>query len=108
MSIPTIHLLWRSLSLTPALVVLLWLLLDRAQPAQAAGVVTECSNDSQLRSMLSAGGDVSFNCNGNHSPATILVNPAISLGEGTYSLDGGNKVTLSGANTNRIFYLDPG
>jgi hypothetical protein len=91
-----------------ALVVTLWLLLARARPAQAAGVVTNCSNDAQLRAMLSTGGAVSFNCNGNNSPATIVISPAIALGEGNFSLDGGGKVTLSGANTNRIFTIDTG
>ncbi|TMC57131.1 MAG: hypothetical protein E6J26_06670, partial [Chloroflexi bacterium] len=100
--------IFRAITLAFGLVMLLGLLLARALPVQAAGVVTDCSNDAQLRSMLAGGGAVTFNCNGNGSPATIVVSPSIVITTGLTTLDGGNKVTLSGAQHNRIFYVDAG
>src|SRR5690348_7746652 len=98
--------LLRSMVLALAPIVLLWLLLAWAQPAQAAGVVTDCTNDSQLRTLLAAGGAITFNCKNNGSPATIPITAPFLLVTRTATLDGAGKITLSGANNNRIFIVD--
>jgi hypothetical protein len=120
MTTPTVSLLLRTLTLTitgghhpRARVVLLallgvaalWLLLTQAAPAYAAGVVTNCANDVDLRNKLAGGGLVTFNCNGNGSSALITVSRPITLNAGQVTLDGGGKITLSGANARGILHL---
>src|SRR5919199_2337574 len=78
--------------------------------AQAADqVVTNCSSDTQLRNKLSAlqstgGGTLTFNC----GKATILLDGGVLTVTGNITIDGGKNITLSGANTTRLFYIAGG
>lgn len=96
----------------PALIVvtLLGSMLSRAQPAQVGGVVTDCSSDGELRAKLASGGVITFNCNGTGSPSTIIVTVSggFTVPIGITTLDGGNKITLIGDGTNRIFQVGEG
>jgi hypothetical protein len=75
--------------------------------AQAAGVVTKCSDDGPgpgtLKTAIIGGGDVTFDCSG-----TIVVEPEIRI-EGSVPLTridaSGQNVTLSGNNTNAVFWV---
>jgi hypothetical protein len=70
--------------------------------AQAANIVTNCSNDSQLRSLLALNAPsmkITFGCGSN--PVTITVASPLTVGSQT-TIDGGNLVTLSGGGTSRI------
>jgi hypothetical protein len=80
------------------------------QAAAAANqVVTNCSNDAELRGDLTAmessgGGTLTFSC----GTATIVLTadtPAITT---TSTVDGGGKITISGGNSRRIFVVDDG
>ncbi len=84
---------------------LLWLL--RTAPTQAAGMVTDCTSQQGLDNAMNSGsGLITFNCGGTNAPATILITQAGGLNVATfssYTIDGGNVITLSGGNTNRLF-----
>jgi hypothetical protein len=58
-----------------ALVALVWLSLwlGRVSPAQAAGVVTDCSGQGLANAMNSGSGSITFNCGGIHASATITI-----------------------------------
>lgn len=83
----------------------LLLALCGALPVYAGGIVTNCSNDTDLKAKLAGGGLVTFNCNGNGSPATILVvaSGGIALPSGGTTLNGGSLITLSGGTTSIVF-----
>jgi hypothetical protein len=87
----------------------LWLFAANSTPTQAAGVVTDCSSQTGLATAMGSGsGTISFNCNGTNNPATIVITQdggLFALPGSSYTIDGGNKITLSGANTVRIFHL---
>ena len=70
--------------------------------ARADGVVTDCSNDSDFTTQLANGGNITFDCGPN--PVTIILNGEKSITTDT-TVDGGNKVTLSGGNANRLFNI---
>ena len=72
-----------------------------AFPAHASGgVVTDCSNDSQLNSLIATGGTISFNCG--PGPHTIPISGQKSINADT-SIDGGGTTTLDAQNQFRIF-----
>lgn len=72
-----------------------------AFPAHASGgVVTDCSNDSQLNSLIATGGTISFNCG--PGPHTIPISGQKSINADT-SIDGGGTITLDAQNQFRIF-----
>jgi hypothetical protein len=88
------------------------LLFARTLPVDAAGVVTDCTSQAGLVTAMSNGsGLINFNCNGTNDPATIIITQdgglVVSLFD-SYTIDGGNKITLSGANTVRIFLVSSG
>jgi hypothetical protein len=80
-----------------------------ARPAYAADrTVTNCSNDVQLHQYLgeiqaTGGGTLSFNC-GN---ATILLTAALPSITTDTIVNAGNRITISGNNSFRIFYVAP-
>lgn len=76
-------------------------------PALAGGVVTNCSNDTQLSSLLSSGGTITFNCGGVGASATITLSSTKTISTNT-TIDGGGKITLSGGNVRRLFSVRPG
>lgn len=96
-----------------AFVVLLWLGLAKALPAQAATsyVVTNCTALGVADAMnfmnnnSVTDGIISFNCNNTHAPATINISYPGGYGVATsaaYTMDGGGLITLSGGNANRV------
>jgi predicted outer membrane repeat protein len=69
-------------------------------PADAA--VTDCTNDTQLRNGVQAGGLITFNCGaGSH---TIPMTSYIEV-SGAVTIDGGGVITLDGANTFAFFQV---
>lgn len=89
-----------------ASVVLLVLMLAAGRITRAAdGVVGDGTAGSctfaELQSEVVAGGSISFNCGAN--PLTITVTSTLDITAATTTLDGGNFITLSGANARRIF-----
>jgi predicted outer membrane repeat protein len=97
----------RLTALVFVLVAMLWLLLARAGSVHAAGVVTNCSNDSDLIVKLGGGGLVTFNC---LLPAPIIITVTVRGGIVTApstTIDGsnnGNPITLSGGGSTRLFH----
>ncbi len=74
------------------------------RPAQAAGVVIDCTQygpgAGTLQDELASGGTITFTCSG-----TIIV-PEIIISQDT-TIDGtGQDVTLSGNNANQVFYVN--
>lgn len=84
--------------------------LPKPSPARAGGVVTNCT-EAGLDAALSGGGTVTFNCNGDHSPATIDVNSqkTISVTTTIDGSNGGNTVAIGrGMTSTRIFSVTGG
>ena len=81
--------------------------ISTSQPrmALAAGTVTDCSNDTQLRAYLASGGLVTFNCGA--SPVTITLGSQLVIAANT-TVDGGSNITLSGGNVARVFSVTTG
>jgi hypothetical protein len=76
-------------------------------PVAADGIVTDCSNDSQLSALLPLGGTITFNCGG---PATIIV-ASQKVITTSVTIDGwnnGTPVILSGSNLRRVFSINAG
>jgi hypothetical protein len=94
--------------LAPVFLFAALLLLARAHPVFAADqVVTNCGDDTELRSKLttmqsSGGGTLTFNC-GTASIKLASLLPTISTAT---TVDGGNKITLNGQNGTQIFYVN--
>src|SRR5258707_975178 len=85
----------------PALM-LLALVLPSVPPRVIAGTVTNC-DDASLRAALVGGGTVSFACDG-----TIVLTNTLIIGSNTV-LDGtGHHVMISGGNSVRVFFINPG
>ncbi|MBI5649822.1 MAG: hypothetical protein HZC40_05145 [Chloroflexi bacterium] len=87
-----------------------WSGLTNVSPTQAGGIVgngTPQSCTSQaLANAMSGGGLVTFNCGA--APAIIIITTpgGLTVGGGeSVIIDGANKITLSGANNTRIFYV---
>lgn len=76
---------WRGLIGMVMLLVLFAAVLPRAW---AAGVVTDCSNDTQFSSLLSGGGTITFNCGGVGAAATITLS-SIKIIRSNTAIDGG-------------------
>jgi hypothetical protein len=99
----------RLTALVCLLVGLLWLVVARARPVQAAGVVGDGTPGSctgtALETVINAGsGDVSFNCGPDPIVITITHNGGFNISSGRYNtIDGGNLVTLTGTGANRLF-----
>lgn len=78
------------------------------QPAYAAGVVGNGSpgscNEAALDAALSSGGGISFNCGPN--PHTIPITTEKLILSPT-TLSGGNRITLDGGGTTRLFSVNP-
>lgn len=69
-----------------------------ARIAHAGGVVTDCADDADLSNKLAGGGTVTFNC----GTATIVLRSSILISAST-TINGGSKITLSGAKKVRLF-----
>ena len=102
----------RVTTLVCLLVAALWLVLAGARTAQADGTVMDCSNQNDFAAkMNSNSGYISFNCGGVFAPATITITQPggfTAIPGAFFTIDGGNLVTLSGGNTNRIFDVGSG
>ena len=68
-----------------------------------ASVITVC-NEANFTTALSGGGTITFNCNGNNDPATIVVSSQKALVTGT-TIDGGGVITISGNYSVSLFSL---
>ncbi len=91
-------------------IALLLLAVPVPMPAHAGGVVTNCT-ESGLDAALDGGGTVTFNCNGNNSPATINITSqkTISFTTTIDGSNGGNTVTIGSIITpTRIFSVTSG
>lgn len=82
-------------------------LLETAAPVQAGGTVENCSDDSAFNSVLIGGGTVTFNCGDREETATIALSSTKTISVDT-TIDGGGKVTLSGAHAMRLFEVGSG
>lgn len=72
-----------------------------ALPATAHDtVITNCSDDSQLRNAIAAGGTITFNC----GTATVTLNSRIEVAKEVV-IDGGGKITISGGNSSAFFQV---
>jgi hypothetical protein len=88
----------------------------RARPAQAAGVVvTTCTPQGLADAMNTlngtSGGSISFNCNNVNAPTTIPITQAGGFNvtaNSSYTIDGGNVITLTGIDTYRILNVQAG
>lgn len=85
------------------------LLATRTAPVAYAAdqVVTNCSNDTELRNDLTtmesgSGGTLTFNC----GTATIELTSQLPGINATTTIDGGGKITLSGVNSVRLFSVN--
>jgi hypothetical protein len=77
------------------------LLVRGALPVRASGgVVTNCSSDAQLSSLLATGGTISFNCGAGAHTIPISSQKSINLNT---TIDGGGTITLDGQNKYRLF-----
>jgi predicted outer membrane repeat protein len=80
-----------------------------ATPAQAGGVVTDCTETGLANAMNAGGGLITFDCG--PDPVVIpmtLQNGGLNVISGRAdTIDGGDKVTLSGANAQRLFDVGP-
>ena len=88
-----------------AVLILLALLGLRLPRVAAAGVVTDCSSDTQFSALLAGGGTVTFNCGGVGAVATITVSSVKAITANT-TVDGGGRITLNGSNARRIFTVN--
>lgn len=68
-----------------------------APPVLAATVVTNCANQTQLQTALTAGSDVTFNC----GVATIPITTTLTANS-SVTIDGGGLITLDGGNARPI------
>jgi len=60
--------------------------------APTAGVVTDCSTDTQFSSLLAGGGTITFNCGGVGAAAAITLSSTKTIVDNT-TIDGGSKIT---------------
>jgi len=75
---------------------------DTSNPTTVVGTGTSTScTEAAFRSAVATGGIVTFNCGGS---ATITVTSEVPVGTNT-TIDGGNKITLSGGGTSRILHI---
>src|SRR5690349_2788864 len=91
----------RKLSRVAAMLPLVLVCVAFAAPAaQASGsaVVTNCSNDTQLTADIAAGDSITFNC----GVATIVLSDT-EVVTNNVVINGGDKITLSGANNHELF-----
>lgn len=72
-------------------IILVLIALSTAAPTYAAGIVTNCSNDTDFSNKLAGGGTITFNC----GTATIVLTSTKTITADTV-IDGANKITLSG------------
>ncbi len=82
---------------------ILFLLLGPAA-VQAAGVVTDCTGAGLANAMNSGSGPITFSCG--PAPVVITVTQAGGFNVipgSSYTIDGGNMVTLTGSGANRLF-----
>ncbi|NTU82651.1 MAG: hypothetical protein HGA45_25320, partial [Chloroflexales bacterium] len=77
----------------------------RAAGVVGNGTAASCT-EADLRSAVTAGGAVSFNCGAD--PVTITLGSTLEVRSKTVEIDGGNKVTLSGGGRIRVIYVDNG
>ncbi len=73
-----------------------------ATAAQAGGVVTNCTNDTEFSNKLVGGGVVTFNC----GSATIVLTSTKTIVDFT-TIEGGDVIALSGDNARRLFVVNP-
>jgi hypothetical protein len=108
MNTPVVRFLFAA---TIALVIaLLLLVLPTPAPARAGGSVTTCT-EAGLDAALAGGGTVTFNCNGNNSPATINITSqkTISFTTTIDGSNGGNTVVIGTViSPTRIFSVTSG
>lgn len=76
-------------------------LLQLSRVAQASGVVTNCSDDTDFSNKLAGGGTVTFNC----GTATIVLKSTKTIASDT-TIDGGGKITLSGDSAVLLFSVN--
>lgn len=67
----------------------------------AAGVVTQCNDDTDFSAKLAGGGTVTFDC----GTATIVLSSTKTI-SGSVTIDGGGTITLSGDNARRLFVVN--
>lgn len=72
-----------------------------ATDVYAGGVVTNCTNDTEFSNKLVGGGTITFNC----GTATIVLSSTKTIADFT-TIDGGDKITLSGDNARRLFIVN--
>jgi len=90
-----------------ALLLYVLLLCSLAMPlsshaAPADSVITDCSNDAQLRSAVAAGGVITFACAS--TPANIPISTYMQVA-GTVTIDGNNSVALDGGGLQAFFQV---
>lgn len=86
-----------------AILILVIVALSTAAPTYAAGVVTNCSNDTDFSGKLAGGGVITFNC----GTATIVLSSTKTISAFT-TIAGDGKITLSGDAARRLFIVNNG
>lgn len=81
----------------------LFIALATASPVQAGGVVNDCLTDNDLSNKLVGGGTVTFQC----PTSTIPWSGTKTIAANT-TIDGDNKITLSGGSGYRLFVVNNG
>ena len=98
------------LALITSCLVIGWLAGGAAPVSAANEIVTDCSNETQLRTKLTAmqnssGGTLTFSCG--TAIIVLTAGPLPTITKNTI-VDGGGKITLSGGNSSRLFYVNGG
>ncbi|MFN8445354.1 MAG: choice-of-anchor Q domain-containing protein [Caldilineaceae bacterium] len=76
-----------------------------AAPQSQANVISDCSANG-VTTAVARGGAITFDCGAN--PVTIPLNEITIAADQIVTIEGGNLVTLSGGDTNRLFQIGPG
>ena len=98
------HRLWRATALGCLPAALLWFSLAHVQSAYADTVVNNCTTAGLQTALSGANGMITFNCGVAPVVITVTDNGGLDVLAGKkFTIDGGDKITLDAAHSNRLF-----